>query len=65
MTYHIKKIVNGNAHILHRHISTIDLARDTLKCIATAEKRNKNKVKLYAWQININNNSVIYQLEKD
>lgn len=64
MGYHIKKIANGNAHVLHSGIPNVEHGKETLKCIAAAEKRNKNKVILYGWAVSVNNNKVIYRMEE-
>lgn len=63
MTYSIFKTINGNTGELHKGISTYENAFDILQSMADHYKRGKHKVKIYKWQLNINDNDIVYQIK--
>lgn len=60
--YAIKKIINGNTREIHKGLKNYETAYEILYCIGKEHRKQRLKTTLSGWQLNVNNNEIIYQI---
>lgn len=60
--YAIKKTQNGNTKDIHKGLNSYETAYEILYCIGKAHRKERCKTALSGWQLNVNNNEIVYQI---